>query len=120
MDDQIETEYGVRHAESLVHVPSIHEEINDPAFGGSLPKDIKYLQVLPWNHDAIGFQVYRQSKDIPLPVFATKDSAAFDLCFSSQGKKTFTAYHPDEPKPLERNFEHDGGIFIRPRERVMV
>jgi len=114
----------------IMRAPQLFHDDPDPGFlvpskkSDLLPGKLEqanYMQVLPWNHGAIGLQTYRCHPNVPLPVFATEDSACFDMVFSSDGKQECKVWRADEPKSYTRNFDPiDGSLTIYPSERVMV
>lgn len=57
---------------------------------------------------------------VPDPVFATKDSACFDLAYCPANKSSYSGYNRVS-KPFTRNVEpKSGSLYFAPGDRIMV
>lgn len=66
----------------------------------------------------IRLNFYKLHEKVNLPKFGTKNSACFDLCFSSAGKTTISGYSPQNSK-IDRDIVNDT-IHIMPSERLLI
>jgi dUTP pyrophosphatase len=62
--------------------------------------------------------IYKTHFSVPIPFFATQDSACFDLSFQPGGKGEYQGYNSFN-SPFSRTLKGDK-IVIMPRERVMI
>lgn len=62
--------------------------------------------------------VYKTHFSVPLPSFATLDSACFDLSFQPSGKGDYKGYNSNN-SPFSRSLQNNN-IIVMPGERVMV
>lgn len=60
---------------------------------------------------------YKTHPEVKDPVFATQQSACFDLCFSLAGKQEYTGYNQYN-KQFTRPFS--GNMHFAPHDRIMV
>lgn len=63
-------------------------------------------------------EIFRTHSSIPLPAFATSQSACFDLAFYSAGKTSYMLYNKNNGR-VDRPFSN-GRIHIMPGERVLI
>lgn len=61
---------------------------------------------------------YKTHPEVHIPVFATKQSACFDLCFSSAGKQRYDGINSHN-KSFSRGLG-DGSIYINSQERIRI
>jgi dUTP pyrophosphatase len=61
---------------------------------------------------------FKTHPDVKEPVFATEQSACFDIAFCNAGKHTYTGYMSNN-KEFTRPFG-GGKLYLNPHERVMV
>lgn len=64
-------------------------------------------------------KVFKTHPDITIPVFATKQSACFDICCNSAGKSEYKGYSKQN-SPLNRQIQITKGIVIMSGDRIMV
>jgi dUTP pyrophosphatase len=62
---------------------------------------------------------YKTHPAVQHPKFATKQSACFDLAFSSAGKREYAGYNSFN-SPFTRTIQNDGKIVIMPGDRIMI
>jgi dUTP pyrophosphatase len=62
---------------------------------------------------------YKTHPETYSPIFATKQSACFDICFSSAGKSEYKGFS-GQNAPITRYFRDTRGFVIMPGDRMMV
>jgi dUTP pyrophosphatase len=62
---------------------------------------------------------YKTHPEAHSPIFATKQSACFDICFSSAGKSEYKGFSYQNG-PITRYFYQTKGFVIMPGDRMMV
>jgi dUTP pyrophosphatase len=64
-------------------------------------------------------KIYKTHPDVSMPVFATKESACFDISFTSAGKFEYKGFN-SQNSPITRNFRETKGLILAPGDRMMI
>lgn len=67
----------------------------------------------------VQLKIYRKHPMVPLPKFATKESACFDIAYCGYGKHDYKGYNKNNSE-FRRILSPNGHLCIMPGDRVMI